>query len=74
MLESMGHDTGIDLDRLIRAARGLPALVGHEVPGQVMKAGQEHRAASAAGRHALTRARTWLRTRGSWVQILPGAP
>ena len=35
---------------------------------------QEHRAASAAGRHALTRARTWLRTRGSWVQILPGAP
>ena len=40
MLENMGHDTGIDLDRLIHAARGLPALVGHEVPGQVMKAGK----------------------------------
>ena len=40
MLQSMGHDTGIDLDRLIRAARGLPALVGHDVPGQVMKAGK----------------------------------
>ena len=38
--ESMGHDTGVDLDRLIRAARGLPALVGHDVPGQVMKAGK----------------------------------
>ena len=40
MLESMGHDTGVDLDRLIRAARGLPDLVGHDVPGQVMKAGK----------------------------------
>ena len=35
----MGHDTGVDLDRLIRAARGLPDLVGHHV-GQVMKAGK----------------------------------
>jgi hydroxymethylglutaryl-CoA lyase len=40
MLEQMGHDTGVDLDRLIAAARGLPALVGHDVPGQVMKAGK----------------------------------
>jgi hydroxymethylglutaryl-CoA lyase len=40
MLESMGHDTGVDLDSLIRAARGLPDLVGHDVPGQVMKAGK----------------------------------
>lgn len=40
MLEQMGHDTGVDLDRLIALARGLPALVGHEVPGQVMKAGK----------------------------------
>ena len=40
MLEQMGHDTGVDLDRLIAASRGLPALVGHEVPGQVMKAGK----------------------------------
>lgn len=40
MLHQMGHDTGVDLDRLIAAARGLPALVGHDVPGQVMKAGK----------------------------------
>jgi hydroxymethylglutaryl-CoA lyase len=40
MLEQMGHDTGVDLDRLIALARALPALVGHEVPGQVMKAGK----------------------------------
>jgi hydroxymethylglutaryl-CoA lyase len=40
MLEQMGHDTGVDLDRLIAASRGLPALVGHDVPGQVMKAGK----------------------------------
>jgi hydroxymethylglutaryl-CoA lyase len=30
----------VDLDKLIAASRGLPALVGHEVPGQVMKAGK----------------------------------
>ena len=40
MLEQMGHDTGVDLDRLIAASRGLPELVGHDVPGQVIKAGK----------------------------------
>jgi hydroxymethylglutaryl-CoA lyase len=35
----MGHDTGIDLGRLLEVARGLPAIVGHNVPGQVAKAG-----------------------------------
>jgi hydroxymethylglutaryl-CoA lyase len=40
MLHQMGHDTGVDLDKLIAASRGLPALVGHDVPGQVMKAGK----------------------------------
>jgi hydroxymethylglutaryl-CoA lyase len=39
MLHSMGYDTGIDLPRLLRVARQLPALVGHEVPGQLAKAG-----------------------------------
>ena len=39
MLHAMGHDTGIDLPRLLAVARGLPAIVGHEVPGQVAKAG-----------------------------------
>jgi hydroxymethylglutaryl-CoA lyase len=39
MLQAMGYDTGIDLDKLLRVARALPGIVGHEVPGQVAKAG-----------------------------------
>ena len=39
MLQAMGHDTGIDLGRLLGVARGLPEMVGHEVPAQVTKAG-----------------------------------
>lgn len=40
MLEDMGYDTGVDLERLIACARRMPAIVGHETPGQVMKAGR----------------------------------
>jgi hydroxymethylglutaryl-CoA lyase len=39
MCAEMGIDTGIDLSRLLALSRGLPALLGHEVPGQVAKAG-----------------------------------
>ena len=39
MLQAMGYDTGVDLDRLLRVARALPGIVGHEVPGQVVKSG-----------------------------------
>ena len=39
MLHAMGYDTGMDLPRLLSVARGLPYIVGHEVPGQVAKAG-----------------------------------
>ncbi|HEX7892171.1 MAG TPA: hydroxymethylglutaryl-CoA lyase [Ramlibacter sp.] len=39
MLETMGYDTGIDLAKLLQVARALPGIVGHEVPGQVAKAG-----------------------------------
>jgi hydroxymethylglutaryl-CoA lyase len=39
MLQAMGYDTGVDLERLLRVARALPEIVGHEVPGQVVKAG-----------------------------------
>jgi len=39
MFEAMGYTTGVDLEQLLKLARGLPALVGHEVPGQVLKAG-----------------------------------
>jgi len=39
MLHAMGYDTGIDLPRLLAVARQLPHIVGHDVPGQVAKAG-----------------------------------
>ncbi|MEI8305039.1 MAG: hydroxymethylglutaryl-CoA lyase [Burkholderiales bacterium] len=39
MLHAMGYDTGINLPRLLAVARSLPAIVGHDVPGQVAKAG-----------------------------------
>lgn len=40
MLEAMGYDTGIDLDKLLKVARQLSQIVGHDVPGQVVKAGR----------------------------------
>jgi hydroxymethylglutaryl-CoA lyase len=40
MLAAMGYDTGVDLDELLRVARKLPSIVGHDVPGQVAKAGK----------------------------------
>ncbi|ACL59762.1 hydroxymethylglutaryl-CoA lyase [Methylobacterium nodulans] len=40
MCHEMAIATGLDLDALIRLSRGLPALVGHDVPGQVAKAGR----------------------------------
>ncbi|HEY2256024.1 MAG TPA: hydroxymethylglutaryl-CoA lyase, partial [Variovorax sp.] len=39
-LELMGFDTGCDLAGLIRAAERLPALIGHEIPSQIVKAGR----------------------------------
>ena len=39
MLDVMGYDTGIDLIRLLPIARSLPDIVGHDVPGQIAKAG-----------------------------------
>ncbi|HEX8012928.1 MAG TPA: hydroxymethylglutaryl-CoA lyase [Casimicrobiaceae bacterium] len=40
MLECMGYDTGVDLDRMLEASRRLQQIVGHELPGQVVKAGK----------------------------------
>lgn len=40
LCEEMGIPTGIDLPRLIELSRTLPALLGHEMPGQVVKAGR----------------------------------
>lgn len=40
MCEEMGIPTGIDLPHLLAMSRRLPALLGHEMPGQVAKAGR----------------------------------
>ncbi|MGE0331542.1 MAG: hydroxymethylglutaryl-CoA lyase [Ramlibacter sp.] len=40
MLDAMGYDTGIDLTRLLAVARQMPQIVGHDVPGQVARAGR----------------------------------
>ena len=40
MLEDMGYDTRVDLAKLLAVARRIPVVVGHDTPGQVMKAGQ----------------------------------
>jgi hydroxymethylglutaryl-CoA lyase len=39
-LELMGYDTGVDLAKLIEASRRLPALIGHDIPSQIVKAGR----------------------------------
>ena len=39
LLEEMGIDTGIDLRKLSGIACDVEAAVGHELPGQIMKAG-----------------------------------
>lgn len=36
----IGVETGIDLERLIALSRTLPALLGHDTPGQLAKAGR----------------------------------
>jgi hydroxymethylglutaryl-CoA lyase len=40
MLQSMGYETGVDLDALLAASRRLGQIVAHELPGQVVKAGK----------------------------------
>lgn len=40
MCEQMGIPTGLDLPALIALSRTLPALVGHDTPGQLAKAGR----------------------------------
>lgn len=40
LCDEMGIPTGIDLAQLLRLSRGLPALLGHELPGQLAKAGR----------------------------------
>ncbi|CAG4917777.1 hydroxymethylglutaryl-CoA lyase [Paraburkholderia saeva] len=40
LCDEMGIPTGIDLVKLLELSRALPALLGHEVPGQLAKAGR----------------------------------
>lgn len=40
MLQFMGYDTGVNLDQLLGVARNLPTVVGHDIPGQVVKSGK----------------------------------
>ena len=42
MVDAMGYDTGINIDVLLAIAKGLHQIVGHDVPGQVAKAGRIH--------------------------------
>jgi hydroxymethylglutaryl-CoA lyase len=39
MLEAMGYRTHVDLERLLECARTLPSMIGHDIPGQIIKAG-----------------------------------
>lgn len=43
MFEKMGYHTGVNLAMVLEIARDLPAIVEHDVPGQVMKAGPSDR-------------------------------
>ena len=40
MLECMGYTTGVDLDKLLAVSKRLGAIVSHDLPGQVVKAGK----------------------------------
>lgn len=40
MLELEGYDTGVDLAAILAISGQLPALVGHDVPSQLLKAGR----------------------------------
>jgi hydroxymethylglutaryl-CoA lyase len=42
MLDAMGYDTGINIPKLLQLAKELSQIVGHEVPGQVAKAGSTY--------------------------------
>lgn len=42
-LHAMGYETGIDLDALIDVSKRVQEIIGRELPGQIMKAGQWNR-------------------------------
>jgi hydroxymethylglutaryl-CoA lyase len=40
MLDLMGYDTGMDIDRVLAASARLPRLIGHGTPSQILRAGK----------------------------------
>ncbi|HQQ68841.1 MAG TPA: hydroxymethylglutaryl-CoA lyase [Alicycliphilus sp.] len=40
MLDTMGVASGVDVDKLLACAARLPALLGHDIPGAVLRAGK----------------------------------
>jgi hydroxymethylglutaryl-CoA lyase len=40
MLHAIGYETNVDLDGLLSIAKDLPNIIGHNVPGQVIKSGK----------------------------------
>jgi hydroxymethylglutaryl-CoA lyase len=54
MCQEMGIETGIDLDKLIDCAKMAEEIVGHPLPGKVMKGGnlRKYREAAALARRA----------------------
>jgi hydroxymethylglutaryl-CoA lyase len=61
MLDAIGCDSGIHLDALLACAARLPQLVGHDVPGQVGKAGKWDRRHAPPADFAETRERALAR-------------
>ena len=39
-LELMGYDTGVDLAAVLAVSQRIPALIGHDIPSQLVKAGR----------------------------------
>jgi hydroxymethylglutaryl-CoA lyase len=63
-LELMDYDTGVDLAKLIAAAKRLPALIGHDVPSQIVKAGRRLDLHPVPGDFAAIRERALARAPG----------
>jgi len=42
-LHAMGYETGVDLDALVAVSKRVQEIIGRELPGQIMKAGQWNR-------------------------------
>jgi hydroxymethylglutaryl-CoA lyase len=61
MLDAIGCDSGVDLDALLSCAARLPQLIGHEVTGQVGKAGKWDRRHTPPADFAETRERALAR-------------